>query len=171
MLIVLLFIDVDSVDSDLVAASLELSVLSVDVRVVSVVAEVVGAIAVVVVVVVGVGFVAAVVVDLNGLNGFGLSSVIRISSGLVISFILIPNGLSFANCNNGFFSSLGGVPVPAAAVVVVANDIITSFFDGDFLSVSFAVAILMSSERKCKFSFDRMFVSPPFRSGGVEGES
>lgn len=34
------------------------------------------------------------VVRTGGLNGFGLSSVMRISSGLVISLILMPSGLS-----------------------------------------------------------------------------
>lgn len=96
----------------------------------------VGGLAVVVVVVV------VVVVDLVGLNAFGLSSVMRISSGLVISLILMPSGLSLASCR--FLSSFERSP----PMVVVENETITSFLDVDlFASASFAANFVSSSVR------------------------
>lgn len=111
------FVVVDSV-ADVVVDSLELSAVVVE-----------GAAVVVVVVVV-------VVVDLNGLYGFGLSSVILISSGLVISLIVMPSGFPLASCMSSF-----GVLFPADAVAI---DTITSFLV-DFESESFAAEILTSS--------------------------
>lgn len=90
--------------------------------------------------VLGATVVVVVVVDLVGLNAFGLSSVIRISSGLVISLILIPSGFSFANCRFlSFFDK-------SLLIVVVDNEMITSFLDVDlFASDSFAVNLESSA--------------------------
>lgn len=96
--------------------------------------------------VLGATVVVVVVVDLVGLNAFGLSSVIRISSGFVISLILMPNGFSFANCK--FFSSFDR----SLVVVVVESEIITSFLDIDlFASDSFAANFVSSvhNEKIC----------------------
>lgn len=111
-------------------------VLSIEASVV----ESVGGLAVVVVVVV------VVVVDLVGLNAFGLSSVIRISSGFVISLILMPNGLSFASCR--FLSSFER----SLPVVVVESDMTTSFLDVDLLASASFAANFVSSVMNGMFS-------------------
>lgn len=87
------------------------------------------------------------VVDLNGLNGFGLSSVILISSGFVISLILMPSGFSLASCNMESLSLL--LPLPLLACVLVTGVLmITSFFD-NFESASLTTGdILTSSEKR-----------------------